>query len=71
MSHWTIGRKVFAGVGALTLMIAGAVSLAIRNTADLDSRIDEVTGPVAGLPANSVEAGMFALIGAPTSILLR
>ncbi len=47
MSQWTIGKKVFAGVAVLTAMIAGTMFLGLWNTANLNSRMEQATGPVA------------------------
>jgi methyl-accepting chemotaxis protein/methyl-accepting chemotaxis protein-1 (serine sensor receptor) len=47
MQNWTIGKKLFTGIGALLALIALTSGLGLRNMADLNSRIEEAAGPIA------------------------
>ena len=47
MQNWTIGRKLFTGVGVLVGLIALSAWLGIRNSADLNNRLGEAAGSIA------------------------
>jgi len=48
MQSWTIGKKLFTGIGALVIMAAVLGWLGLRNAANLNARLDEAAGSVAG-----------------------
>ena len=47
MRNWTIGKKLFTGISVLVILIAVSGWLGLRNSADLNTRIEEASGPIA------------------------
>jgi methyl-accepting chemotaxis protein/methyl-accepting chemotaxis protein-1 (serine sensor receptor) len=47
MKNWTIGQKLFAGIGAMLLVITLSGWLGLRSASDLNGRLASATGSVA------------------------
>ncbi len=47
MKNWTIGKQLFVGIGTLVMVTIILGWLGLRNTADLNSRLDTAAGSIA------------------------